>query len=109
MKMSVRTTPSRRASRLVVRRNSPVVVTVQGRAQVPPLQLYKLEPLNRLRSQSAPRLCRGATCGRPCSLSGRSEGRRIFTRDTRTQREWKDAARGSKGQIHGSLFLDLLR
>src|SRR5206468_13098545 len=70
----------------VVRRNSPVIVTVQGRAQVPPLQLDELEPLNRLRSQSAPRPCRGATCGRPCSLSDRSEGRRIFTRDTKTPR-----------------------
>src|SRR5206468_11644885 len=68
----------------VVRRNSAVIVTVQGRAQVPPLQLDELEPLNRLRSQSAPRPCRGATCGRPCSLSGRSEGRRIFTRGTKT-------------------------
>src|SRR5437867_2126737 len=68
---------------------SPVVGDVLGRAQVPPLQLDELEPLNRLRSHSAPRPCRGATRGRPSSLSDRSEGRGIFTRDTKTQSAWR--------------------
>src|SRR2546426_10930222 len=83
MKMSAGATPLRRASRPVAPRKSPLVENLLGRAQVPPLQLDELEPLNRLRSQSAPRPCRGATCGRPCSLSDRSEGRWIFTRDTK--------------------------